>query len=93
MNVSLQERIATIFEYMKTPQFGEWVDATILPEFTIDEGWARISEPVLVFDGHKRRIAFVQQLEDESNVQWISDCSEGWILKNVKCWMPLPPLP
>lgn len=73
--------------------FGDWILVSTPPEMTSEEyGWPK-SKEVLIYDGHSQRVAFLEQMDEDVPPRWRSACSEGWILKNVTHWMPLPPDP
>lgn len=51
-----------------------------------------VSVRVLAFT-RRWLVAYVRQYED-CELKWISGCSEGWdITREVKGWIPLPPIP
>jgi len=71
-----------------------WTDVTAgLPTLVADPGSWPKSIPVLVFDGIDIGVAYFEQIDDDCLPQWRSACSEGWELKHVQAWHPLPPKP
>lgn len=73
--------------------FGDWISVDSPPVMSENlYGWPS-SPPVLVWDGWTQRIAYIEQMDEDAKPSWRSACSEGWTLKNLKCWTPLPPPP
>ena len=72
-----------------------WNPLSQSPELTCrDFGWP-MSEPVLAVcrDG-QRLVAKLEQIDEDSEPRWYTDCSEHWNLGDrVVGWLPLPPPP
>ena len=72
-----------------------WIKVTdALPELKYNFG-SYDSESVLVFaSGHKIGVAIAHKYDEDCQVKWRSDDSEGWdITEYVTHWMPLPQPP
>lgn len=77
----------------ESDQFGQWISVKQPPEMTENlYGWPS-SPHVLTWDGRRMRIAYIEQIDEDAIPEWRSACSEGWILKQLISWMPLPQEP
>jgi len=75
--------------------FGNWIDAKDKkPPMSECYGEFWHSERVLVTDGYKQWLGYLQSWEaDEYRQAWKMDGPDGYDIIGVTHWMPLPPLP
>lgn len=67
-----------------------WHSSKSPPLFTTEYPW-HISEVVYVITkSGSRHLATFEKIDDESEPQWFSHCSERWSLKEVMAWHVLP---
>ena len=75
--------------------FGTWIDADSEKpprQECFGEFWH--STPVLVTDGKRQWVGYWQSWdEEEYTPEWKMAGPDGWQIKIVTHWMPLPPLP
>lgn len=92
-SVSRQNEIEQPREALADSACSAWIPCSIRPQAGEDFGCFVHSVDVLFTDGRNQWVGYLQTWEDEEyDPTWNMKGPDGWEVKNVTHWMPLPSL-